>query len=62
LMGERQVNFHPLINTQSTGIDPRDLVRFIESTGHRPLTISFADGEAVTTPNQQSSLYEEAGQ
>ncbi|HYM04661.1 MAG TPA: YbaK/EbsC family protein, partial [Stellaceae bacterium] len=47
LMGERQVNFHPLINTQSTGIDPRDLVRFIESTGHRPLTISFADGEAV---------------
>ena len=30
------VNFHPLTNTMTTGIRPADLLRFLESLGHRP--------------------------
>ena len=43
LLREEQVNFHPLTNTQSTGIDPRDLLKFIEACGHIALVVSFDD-------------------
>lgn len=43
LLGEEQVNFHPLLNTQSTGIRPQDLMRFIETCGHAPLVVAFAE-------------------
>jgi Ala-tRNA(Pro) deacylase len=35
LDGDR-LNFHPLDNAQTTGIDTDDLVRFLEATGHAP--------------------------
>jgi len=47
LMGEAQVNFHPLVNTQSTGIGPADLVRLLESCGHPPLVVALADADAT---------------
>ncbi len=34
--GFEWVNFHPLTNTMTTGIRPADLIRFLESLGHRP--------------------------
>jgi len=37
IMGDRQVNFHPLVNTESLGLSPSELTRFIEATGHRYL-------------------------
>lgn len=37
IMGDRQVNFHPLVNTESLGLSPSELTKFIEATGHRYL-------------------------
>ena len=36
------LNFHPLDNTQTTAINPDDLVRFLEATGHSPIVFEFA--------------------
>jgi Ala-tRNA(Pro) deacylase len=35
------LNYHPLSNTQTTAIAPKDLVRFIESCGHTPRAIAL---------------------
>jgi Ala-tRNA(Pro) deacylase len=45
LLGAEQVNFHPLTNTESTGLRPGDLLRFIRSCGREPMLIDF-DGPA----------------
>ncbi|MSP66757.1 MAG: prolyl-tRNA synthetase associated domain-containing protein [Alphaproteobacteria bacterium] len=44
LMGSEQINFHPLINTESTGIAPRDLLAFIASCGREPAIVNFGGG------------------
>ena len=41
LLRADQVNFHPLVNTESTGIRPDDLLSFVRACGHEPLIISF---------------------
>ncbi|WP_157971027.1 prolyl-tRNA synthetase associated domain-containing protein [Pseudogemmobacter bohemicus] len=41
LMGAEQLNFHPLINTESTGLHPQELLSFIRSCGHEPLIVDF---------------------
>ena len=41
LLSAAQLNFHPLVNTQSTGLRPDDLIRFIRSFGCEPLIIDF---------------------
>lgn len=41
LMLATLVNFHPLIQTASTGIRPDDLVTFIRACGHEPLIIQM---------------------
>jgi Ala-tRNA(Pro) deacylase len=53
LMRAAQLNFHPLVNTESTGIAPQALLDFITSCGHSPLIADFdamalADAEAAT--------------
>ena len=35
------LNFHPLINTATTSIQPKDLLHFLENTGHTPQIIDF---------------------
>lgn len=52
LMDAAQVNFHPLVNTRSTGVHPDDLVRFIRSCGREPLIIDF-DDVAVNSSTEQ---------
>lgn len=37
LLDAKQVNFHPLVNTESTGIRPDDLVKFIRASGREPI-------------------------
>lgn len=37
LMQQTPNYFHPLINTQSTAIDPHDLMRFLTDLGYAPL-------------------------
>jgi len=41
LMEADQLNFHPLVNTESTGIAPQSLLTFIASCGHVPLFVDF---------------------
>ncbi|MBK9081512.1 MAG: prolyl-tRNA synthetase associated domain-containing protein [Rhizobiales bacterium] len=42
LMAHARLNFHPLVNTQTTGLAAADLVRFLEATGHAPRIVAFA--------------------
>ena len=41
LLDADQLNFHPLVNTESTGIRPDDLLAFIRSCGREPVIVSF---------------------
>lgn len=43
IMQDQQLNFHPLINTESVGLSPQELISFIAATGHRHL-ITDLDG------------------
>jgi Ala-tRNA(Pro) deacylase len=39
LMKDEIVNCHPLVNDATTSIASKDLLRFIEATGHEPLVL-----------------------
>jgi Ala-tRNA(Pro) deacylase len=41
LLDADQLNFHPLVQTQSMGIHPRDLLSFIRSCDREPITVRF---------------------
>ena len=43
MMQHERLNFHPLINTMTTGISRGDLVRFLQSTGHEPLIVAVTE-------------------
>jgi Ala-tRNA(Pro) deacylase len=43
LMEHERVNFHPLINSMTTGVSRDDLVRFLRSTGHEPLILRLPE-------------------
>jgi Ala-tRNA(Pro) deacylase len=42
LMAFDEVNCHPLINDATTRIATRDLIRFMEACGHKPLVLPLA--------------------
>ena len=42
MMAHARVNFHPLINTRTTGLKSADLVTFLRATGHEPQITAFA--------------------
>jgi Ala-tRNA(Pro) deacylase len=41
LIGFAEVNGHPLVNSATTRITTRDLLRFIEACGHKPLVLAL---------------------
>lgn len=41
LMEADQVNFHPLVNTESIGLKPQELLAFIRSCGREPVLVDF---------------------
>jgi Ala-tRNA(Pro) deacylase len=47
LLDTDQVNFHPLVNTESTGLSPEGLLKFIRSCDREPLIIDFDETTAV---------------
>ena len=49
MMGQKELNYHPLVNTMTTSIDRDDLVKFLESTGHTP-RIERLSGHASNMP------------
>jgi Ala-tRNA(Pro) deacylase len=44
-----RVNFHPLVNTMSTGLSPDDLLTFLRSTGHEARICSLPAPPEVCT-------------
>lgn len=40
LLTEKRLLFHPLVNTASVAVAPADVIRFLESTGHSPVTVN----------------------
>jgi Ala-tRNA(Pro) deacylase len=43
LMEEGRLNFHPLVNTRTTGLDREDLVKFLRATDHEPLIVALTE-------------------
>lgn len=41
MLREDPLNYHPLINTKTTAIAPRDLLKFIAACGHEPIVLSL---------------------
>ena len=45
LMRRERLNFHPLVNTRTTGLASADLVAFLRAAGHEPIIVALASGE-----------------
>lgn len=43
LMAHERVNFHPLVNTMTTGLASAGLLRFLRAQGHDPQILAFAE-------------------
>jgi Ala-tRNA(Pro) deacylase len=41
MMRHERLNFHPLVNTRTTGLASADIVRFLRATGHEPLIVEL---------------------
>jgi Ala-tRNA(Pro) deacylase len=46
ILEQDPVNCHPLANDMTTAIAPRDLLAFIESSGHKPTILDLGNGVA----------------
>jgi Ala-tRNA(Pro) deacylase len=44
MMAHQRLNFHPLVNTRTTGLASADLVKFLCATGHEPMIVALATG------------------
>jgi Ala-tRNA(Pro) deacylase len=49
MMRHDVLNYHPLVNTQTTTLASRDLIKFLEATGHPP-RITAVSGDASALP------------
>ena len=48
MMRHERLNFHPLVNTRTTGLASADLVKFLRATGHEPMVVALGqDGPPV---------------
>ena len=43
MMRHARLNFHPLVNTSTTGLASVDLVKFLRATGHEPVIAPLAE-------------------
>ncbi len=41
-----RLNFHPLVNTRTTGLASADLVKFLRATGHEPIVVELGQVSA----------------
>jgi Ala-tRNA(Pro) deacylase len=46
MMRHERLNFHPLVNTRTTGLKSEDLVKFLRATGHEPLIVALGQDHA----------------
>jgi Ala-tRNA(Pro) deacylase len=43
MLAYEPLNYHPLVNTQTTAVGPEDLLRFIRACGHEPRIVALRD-------------------
>ena len=48
MLRHERVNYHPLVNTRTTGVSPAGLVAFLRATGHEPVIAALASEPAET--------------
>jgi Ala-tRNA(Pro) deacylase len=41
MMRHARLNFHPLVNTRTTGVASADLITFLRATGHEPVVVEL---------------------
>ena len=41
MMRHERLNFHPLVNSRTTGVASADIVKFLRATGHEPVVIAL---------------------
>ncbi len=41
MMRCERLNFHPLVNTRTTGLASADLIKFLRATGHEPMIVEL---------------------
>jgi Ala-tRNA(Pro) deacylase len=44
MMAHERLNFHPLVNTRTTGLASADIVKFLRAVGHEPLIVDLGAG------------------
>ena len=44
MVARERLNFHPLVNTRTTGLASADLFRFLRATGHEPTIVALGTG------------------
>ena len=47
LMRHERLNFHPLVNTRTTGLASGDIVKFLRAVGHEPLIVELGAAKDV---------------
>jgi Ala-tRNA(Pro) deacylase len=45
MMRHERLNFHPLVNTRTTGLASADLLKFLRATGHEPQVAALGQDE-----------------
>ena len=45
MMRHERLNFHPLVNTRTTGLASADLIKFLRATGHEPLVVALGQDQ-----------------
>jgi Ala-tRNA(Pro) deacylase len=43
MMRRERLNFHPLVNTRTTGLASADIIKFLQATGHEPLIVELGE-------------------
>jgi Ala-tRNA(Pro) deacylase len=47
MMRHERLNFHPLVNTRTTGLKSADLIKFLRATGHEPLVVALGQDQGA---------------
>lgn len=52
MMAYDPLNYHPLVNDQTTAISPGDLIVFLRDTGHEPRILDFDEAPLSSDPTE----------
>ncbi len=56
LLEHERVNFHPLVNSMTTGVSREDLIKFLRATGHDPLILRLPEPPAELPDNPSAPI------